>query len=215
MAADLFLDDDEVAGLCWPVERKSARCAWLAELGVPHFVRPNGTPCVVRSAIEALITPDCIPPQWAPQAFAPAPAPRAYGGSALQRYHDRMRVAAAEHDAAAAADRAAWNAQQRAMAPMLARQRREQRAALVRFNAGKRRAARLRRTPAWADLGAIKAVYVEARRRTVETGISHHVDHEIPLQGELVSGLHVHNNLQILTGSENSRKKNRFEVFDG
>jgi hypothetical protein len=89
---------------------------------------------------------------------------------------------------------------------------REHRAALVRFHAGKRRAAKLQRTPAWADLGAIRRVYEEARRLTVATGIPHHVDHDIPLQGELVSGLHVHNNLQILTGSENSRKKNHYEI---
>lgn len=37
-------------------------------------------------------------------------------------------------------------------------------------------------------------------------------DHDIPLQGKRVSGLHVANNLQILTGSENSRKRNHFEV---
>lgn len=88
----------------------------------------------------------------------------------------------------------------------------EQHAAVVRFHSGKRRAAKLRRTPAWADLQAIRAIYAEARRLTTVTGIPHHVDHEIPLQGELVSGLHVHNNLQILTGSENSRKKNRYEI---
>lgn len=88
----------------------------------------------------------------------------------------------------------------------------EERQALVTFHANKRRAAKLQRTPAWADLDAIRAVYLEAQRRTRETGIQHHVDHEIPLQGRLVSGLHVHNNLQILTGSENSKKRNRFEV---
>lgn len=30
-------------------------------------------------------------------------------------------------------------------------------------------------------------------------------------QGRLVSGLHLHTNLKILTGSENSRKRNRYE----
>lgn len=68
------------------------------------------------------------------------------------------------------------------------------------------------RTPHWADQAAIREVYREAQRMTRETGIAHHVDHEIPLNGRLVSGLHVHNNLQILTRSENSRKRNRFEV---
>ena len=32
------------------------------------------------------------------------------------------------------------------------------------------------------------------------------VDHVYPLQGKWVSGLHVHENLQVLPGVENSRK---------
>ncbi len=90
--------------------------------------------------------------------------------------------------------------------------RAEDRAALVRYHAAKRRAARLRRTPIWADQNAIRALYAAARALTRSTGVEHHVDHDVPLQGRLVSGLHVHHNLQILTGRENSRKKNRFEV---
>jgi excisionase family DNA binding protein len=92
------------------------------------------------------------------------------------------------------------------------KRKKEVRAGLSRFHASKRRASKLQRTPRWANIAAILAIYREAHRLTRETGIVHHVDHEIPLQGELVSGLHVENNLQILTGSENVRKHNRFEV---
>lgn len=92
------------------------------------------------------------------------------------------------------------------------RREEERQRALRQFSDNKRRASLLNRTPPWADLEAMRAIYAEAQRRTRETGIPHHVDHEIPLQGERVSGLHVANNLQILPGSENSRKKNRFEV---
>lgn len=74
-----------------------------------------------------------------------------------------------------------------------------------------KRVRRLRMAP-WADGRTIRAMYAEARRLTRETGSPHHVDHVIPLQGEFVSGLHVENNLQILPGVENIRKKNRFEV---
>lgn len=76
----------------------------------------------------------------------------------------------------------------------------------------KRRAAKLRATPSWANAAAIKTIYEEAKRLSILTGIPHHVDHIIPLQGSLVCGLHVENNLQILTASENSRKKNRFDT---
>lgn len=79
-------------------------------------------------------------------------------------------------------------------------------------NSARRSVAISQRTPAWADLAAIEAVYAEARRLTAETSVPHHVDHEIPLQGELVSGLHVHNNLRALPARTNILKSNRFEI---
>ena len=62
------------------------------------------------------------------------------------------------------------------------------------------------RTPTWADQDKINAVYAEAAK----CGL--HVDHVIPITHPLVCGLHVHNNLQLLTKAENSSKNNKFEV---
>lgn len=70
----------------------------------------------------------------------------------------------------------------------------------------KRRAAKLNATPKWADLEAIKYIYTVAHKAGLE------VDHIVPLQGKLVCGLHVENNLQLLTRNENTRKGNRYEV---
>ena len=69
----------------------------------------------------------------------------------------------------------------------------------------KYRCSKLNRTPKWADLLSIKYFYDKCPA-------GYHVDHIVPLQGELVSGLHVLNNLQYLIASENCSKSNNFIV---
>ena len=78
---------------------------------------------------------------------------------------------------------------------------------------GKRRAAELQRTPAWdPDAHLIIAKYQLAAMLTQASGIPHHVDHIIPLQGRNVSGLHVFSNLRVIPGSDNVKKSNKFPV---
>ena len=74
----------------------------------------------------------------------------------------------------------------------------------------KRRATKLHATPAWADLAKIKKMYYACQQISEATGIPHHVDHIVPLQGELVSGLHVEYNLRIIPATENLSKANKF-----
>jgi Fe-S cluster assembly scaffold protein SufB len=74
----------------------------------------------------------------------------------------------------------------------------------------KRKAAKLKRTPAWADLEAIGRVYLECESRKKDTSTPYVVDHIIPLQGKRVSGLHVAENLQIITELENRKKGNKW-----
>ena len=76
----------------------------------------------------------------------------------------------------------------------------------------KRRAHKLQATPAWADQDAIKALYAEAQRLQDLLGIPMHCDHVVPLQGELVCGLHVETNLQVIPAALNVRKSNKFKV---
>lgn len=68
------------------------------------------------------------------------------------------------------------------------------------------KASKLQRTPKWlseAELANISKFYNGCP-------VGYHVDHIIPLQGDLVSGLHVLSNLQYLTVSENCSKQNKF-----
>ena len=76
---------------------------------------------------------------------------------------------------------------------------------------GKYKASKVSQTPSWANDQLIAAYYKEAKRLEQLTGIKFHVDHIIPLQGELVSGLHVETNLQLLPAHENLGKSNSFD----
>lgn len=71
-----------------------------------------------------------------------------------------------------------------------------------------------RALPPWADREAIQAIYLEAKRRTAETGEMYHVDHIVPLKGKNVSGLHVETNLQVLLAHDNLTKFNKFSAGD-
>jgi len=73
----------------------------------------------------------------------------------------------------------------------------------VNFLNNKRRATKLQRTAPWADLKAIKEFYLNCPK-------GYHVDHIVPLQGTNVSGLHVLNNLQYLTATQNLKKGNKY-----
>lgn len=84
-----------------------------------------------------------------------------------------------------------------------------------------REAAEIRATPPWADPKKIAEIYDEASRLTKETGIPHHVDHIVPLQGpiatwgpfkgmRIVFGLHWEGNLQVIPARDNVCKGNRW-----
>lgn len=75
--------------------------------------------------------------------------------------------------------------------------------------AAKRRFARVRATPSWANDFFIAEAYDLARRRTKATGIPWHVDHIVPLRSTIVCGLHCEQNLAVITKKENQSKNNR------
>jgi len=68
----------------------------------------------------------------------------------------------------------------------------------------RRRASKLNATPSWVDKKELKRIYKECPK-------GFEVDHIIPLQNDIVCGLHVPWNLQYLTPEENYSKANKFE----
>lgn len=90
--------------------------------------------------------------------------------------------------------------------------------AVINAAVARRKAAKLRRTPKWLtkfDKLKIQCIYSIAAMLTRVNNEPWHVDHIIPLQGDLVSGLHVPSNLQVMRGVENIRKHKKFEVTYG
>jgi hypothetical protein len=85
-----------------------------------------------------------------------------------------------------------------------------------RFKAANYKISKYKRIPGWLtkeDRAKMKSVYAmrDWLNWTVPNG-NYQVDHIIPLRGISVSGFHVPENLQIIRGSDNARKGNRYEA---
>lgn len=113
-----------------------------------------------------------------------------------------------------AASRKRWYEKNKERAYQQAAEYARQNPAWKAAHCAKRRAHKFQALPPWISpeqLEEIESFYKKAKELKKLTGISHHVDHIVPLQGKNVRGLHVPWNLQILTASENSKKNNKYE----
>ena len=87
---------------------------------------------------------------------------------------------------------------------------------IINANAAKRRASKLFRTPKWLteiDMSRIKSIYNQAGLLTKLNNELWVVDHIIPLQGKLVSGLHMPDNLQLMRARDNESKQHKYEII--
>jgi hypothetical protein len=84
-----------------------------------------------------------------------------------------------------------------------------------RANANKKayKIAKIQACPPWLNEEhhwMIQEAYDLAQTRSEMLGFTWHVDHIVPLRGKKVSGLHVPWNLQVIPGSDNMSKSNKF-----
>lgn len=79
-----------------------------------------------------------------------------------------------------------------------------------------RRNAVAQATPDWVDVQELKAIEQLRSEITARTGTQYHVDHYYPIQSDVICGLNVPWNLQIITAEENHAKSNKMpEEFYG
>lgn len=80
----------------------------------------------------------------------------------------------------------------------------------VREFSANRRCVKINATPNWLDSNHRKQI-TKLHEKALSLGEEHEVDHIIPLKNELVCGLHVPWNMQVLTQKQNRTKSNKFD----
>lgn len=135
-----------------------------------------------------------------------------------QCHNEYMKVYSKRNSAAIVAKVAAWRAANpdKAAASYRAHQARRRKAHAGRVNAdtAARKAHIKRATPPWANEFFIAEAYELAKLREKVCGGKWHVDHNIPLRGKRVCGLHVETNLRVIPAQENVKKHATFAQLE-
>ncbi len=154
----------------------------------------HGKPCRKGHTLRYAASGNCVECSKA--------ATQAYQGRNPDKVRQWVKTSAARGTSQSARAKAAWKARNP-----------DKVAADARERARLRKLGNPRAIPPWADRAAIRSIYLEAVRTTKRTGVLHVVDHIVPLKGSGVCGLHVENNLQIITKPENDDKWRYYDGF--
>ena len=128
---------------------------------------------------------------------------RLYSATHREKFREYNRKAYAKNVGVERAAKAAWKRNNAEKNRAINRAWNQANKPLRASYAAAYRAKVLLATPRWAEYDAMSIVYSKA----AELGL--HVDHVVPLKSDVVCGLHVHANLQLLDKSLNSSKNNR------
>lgn len=129
---------------------------------------------------------------------------RAYHHRTKDSFKDRRKEYRARTKDAINARSARWRAQNPERRREVANDWVKRNRVYGTYRATLRRAQQLQATPAWAEHDKIKLMY----EKSSELGFE--VDHVVPLNSDLVCGLHCWANLQLLSKEENLKKSNRY-----
>lgn len=77
------------------------------------------------------------------------------------------------------------------------------------------RAKRYRAVPKWFEKDKIIEVYKACKQQSLQDNQIYHIDHIVPINSDIVCGLHCYDNLQILIAEENLAKSNKLIELEG
>jgi len=184
----------------YPTTRKEAKAT-----GATHYF--TGEPCtrghVAPRKTKGVCT-ECMKEDWTADNLRRAEKPKSEAAKAAgRRYYEQNRdLVIARANNQPKTQTSAYKRDWKARNPEYVQ---------VSVNMRKRRVRHA--TPKWLTPEhkvQIRAMYLAARDLTRRTGVKHVVDHIVPLRSEVVCGLHVPWNLQILTHTANCAKSNIF-----
>jgi hypothetical protein len=137
---------------------------------------------------------------------------KAWRAANPDKWAEQKRRYAKRHPEQLVAKTLRWKANNPERAAEVSRNTRLKNAGRVQANKSKYRASKKNRTPNWittVSLFEMQCIYAY-RAALQSVGLNYEVDHIIPLQGKIVSGLHTPENLQVIPTIQNRIKNNRY-----